>query len=44
MNAVETVRAEYQDLRVLVLRYGSTEAREAAETYCLGVFVREMQR
>jgi hypothetical protein len=44
MTETETLRNEYGDLRYYVLRYGSTEAREAAEMYCLGVFVREMQR
>lgn len=43
MSYVETLRNEYSDLRVLVLLYGSTEAREAAETYSLGIFLRELQ-
>lgn len=43
MSYVETLRNEYRELRALVIEFGEAGAREAAESYSLGVYLKELQ-
>lgn len=43
MTNLEVIRSEYKALRALVIEFGEAGAREAASSYCLGVYLRGMQ-